>query len=112
MIVIDTPPRVEPGQRPLGWSVRRVATSPAGPTLVAAGLSVLSILLGWRGTDTAAHFFRVGLVERDGFHVWNNYWFGGHHTPGYSVLFPVLAALITATVQMPITAASTGNSTL
>ncbi len=95
MIAIETTPRTEPPeQRSTGWSVRRVAASPAGPTLIAASLSVLSILLGWRGTDTAAHFFRVGLVERDGFHVWNNYWFGGHHTPGYSVLFPALAAVI------------------
>ncbi|HEY5874225.1 MAG TPA: hypothetical protein VIT64_02945, partial [Ilumatobacteraceae bacterium] len=95
MITIETTPQTElPQQRSTGWSVRRIAASPAGPTLLAATLSVLSILLGWRGTDTAAHFFRVGLVERDGFHVWNNYWFGGHHTPGYSLLFPALAAVI------------------
>ena len=63
MITIETTPQTEPPQqRSTGWSVRRIAASPAGPTLLAADLSVLSILLGWRGTDTAAHFFRVGLV--------------------------------------------------
>ncbi|HTH05208.1 MAG TPA: hypothetical protein VL916_05030, partial [Ilumatobacteraceae bacterium] len=70
------------------------ASSAVAAVLVAGGLSVLSVVLGWRGTDTAAHVFRVGLLERDGFHVWNNYWFGGHHTPGYSLLFPVLGSLV------------------
>ncbi|MGE0511648.1 MAG: hypothetical protein AB7Q42_22250, partial [Acidimicrobiia bacterium] len=79
---------------------------PAGPTLLAASLAVLSILLGWRGTDTAAHFFRVGLVKRDGFHVWNNYWFGGHHTPGYSLLFPALGAVIGIWIVAVVSAAS------
>lgn len=60
---------------------------------VAGGAAVLAIALRWRGSDLPAHFFRVGLVERDGFKVWNNYWFGGHHTPGYSLLFPTLGAV-------------------
>jgi hypothetical protein len=71
-----------------------VTSSPLVPAVIATTLALASILLGFRGTDMAAHFFRVGLVERDGFHVWNNYWFGGHHTPGYSVLFPALGASI------------------
>lgn len=64
------------------------------PAAVAGGLALCAIFLRWRGSDLPAHFFRVGLVERDGFTVWNNYWFGGHHTPGYSLLFPVLGALV------------------
>ena len=48
--------------------------------------------LRWRGSDLPAHFFRVALVERDGFEIWNNQWFGGHHTLGYGALFPVLGA--------------------
>jgi hypothetical protein len=63
----------------------------AAPAL-AGGLAIVAVLLRWRGSDLPAHFFRVGLVERDGFEVWNNYWFGGHHTLGYGVLFPVLGA--------------------
>ena len=27
-----------------------------------------------------------------GFEIWNNLWFGGHHTLGYGALFPVLGA--------------------
>jgi hypothetical protein len=59
---------------------------------LATALALVAILLRWRGSDLPAHFFRVGLVERDGFKVWNNFWFGGHHTLGYGVLFPVLGA--------------------
>jgi hypothetical protein len=32
--------------------------------------------------------------EAVGTPVWNNLWYGGHHTPGYSVLFPPVAALL------------------
>src|SRR4051794_3180551 len=64
------------------------------PTLVAGALAVVAIALRWRGGDYPAHFFRVALVERDGFEVWNNQWFGGHHTLGYGALFPVLGAAI------------------
>ncbi len=66
----------------------------AVPLAVAGGLAVVAILLRWRGSDLPAQFFRVGLVERYGFGVWNNYWFAGHHTVGYGVLFPVLGAAV------------------
>ena len=62
------------------------------PAAVAAGLALMAIALRWRGSDLPAHFFRVALLERDGFEIWNNQWFGGHHTLGYGALFPVLGA--------------------
>ena len=65
---------------------------PAG--LVAAAWRWSRSRLRWRGSDLPAHFFRVALVERDGFQIWNNQWFGGHHTLGYGALFPVLGAAI------------------
>ena len=34
------------------------------------------------------------LFEREGFTIWNGHWYAGHHTPGYSILFPPLAALL------------------
>src|SRR5687767_11794053 len=40
----------------------------------------------------AAHVFRSELWEREGFTVWNAHWYGGHHVPGYSLLFPPLGA--------------------
>lgn len=42
----------------------------------------------------AAHTFRAKLFGQEGFTIWNGLWYGGHHTPAYSVLFPPLAWLI------------------
>ena len=71
------------------------ALSPALlPAAVAASLAVLAIVLRWRGSDLPAHFFRVAIVERDGFGVWNNLWYGGHHTLGYGALFPLLGSVV------------------
>ncbi len=42
--------------------------------------------------DLAAQAFRVHLFDADGFALWDNSWYGGHYLPGYSLLFPVLAA--------------------
>ena len=64
------------------------------PAAVATALAVVAIVLRWRGSDLPAHFFRVAIVERDGFEVWNNLWYGGHHTLGYGVLFPLLGSVV------------------
>jgi hypothetical protein len=76
---------------------RAVPPSVVGAGVAAAtavALAVLAAVAGWQGSDWPAHVFRVELVERDGMEVWNNYWYGGHHTLGYGVLFPVLGALV------------------
>ncbi|HEX5983393.1 MAG TPA: hypothetical protein VFY69_04225 [Solirubrobacterales bacterium] len=48
--------------------------------------------------DLAAQLFRVELFSTHGFLAWNNYWYGGHYTLGYSLLFPPLGAAVGATV--------------
>jgi hypothetical protein len=48
--------------------------------------------------DLAAQLFRVELFSSHGFLTWNNYWYGGHYTLGYSLLFPPLGAALGATV--------------
>lgn len=45
--------------------------------------------------DMAAHVFRAKLFGEQGFTIWNGLWYGGHHTPAYSVLFPPLGWLLT-----------------
>src|SRR5207248_3178992 len=40
----------------------------------------------------------------------NNWWYGGHHTPGYSVLFPAASDLLTPQVAAAI--AATGTAAL
>ncbi len=73
-----------------GGTLRRYAE----PGLIAAALGCLYLVLQPSSADHAAQVFRSGLFESEGLSAWNNLWFGGHHTPGYSVLFPFLGSLI------------------
>jgi hypothetical protein len=61
---------------------------------VAAALAVAWALWLPPVRDLAGHLFRTEQYEAAGPHVWNNLWYGGHDTPGYSVLFPPVAALL------------------
>ncbi len=65
----------------------------AGPLLVALALASVYLILAPSSADHAAQQFRAGLFELEGPSTWNNLWFGGHHVPGYSVLFPPLGAV-------------------
>ncbi len=38
--------------------------------------------------------YRTNLFADHGFVLWDSAWYGGHHVPGYSILFPPLAALL------------------
>ena len=49
-----------------------------GAPAVAGGLALLTVVVGWRGTDLAAQVFRADLFRRYGFVLWNSQWFGGH----------------------------------
>ena len=57
-------------------------------------LSVVYLGVAPFSQDHAAQVFRVGLFESDGPAIWNNWWFGGHHLPGYSVLSPAIGSWI------------------
>lgn len=64
------------------------------PALAAALLAALWLLFAPPTPDLAAQVYRSGLFERHGFTLFNAQWYAGHHTPGYSLLFPPLAALL------------------
>ncbi|HEX2071002.1 MAG TPA: hypothetical protein VHF90_05070 [Thermoleophilaceae bacterium] len=64
------------------------------PTLIAAALAAVYLYFKPRSPDLAAHIFRAELFGREGFTVWNGQWYGGHHTPAYSVLSPPLSWLL------------------
>jgi hypothetical protein len=66
----------------------------AEPGLIAAALGIAYLIMQPSSADHAAQVFRSGLFEDEGLSAWNNLWFGGHHTPGYSVLFPLLGSAI------------------
>jgi hypothetical protein len=44
--------------------------------------------------DLAAAVYRAGLFNQTGYAIWDGQWYGGHHMPGYSLLFPPLGALL------------------
>ena len=67
----------------------------AAPVLVAVGLALIYLIWRPRTVDMAAHVFRAELFGEEGFTIWNGQWYGGHHTPAYSVLSPPLAWLLT-----------------
>lgn len=64
------------------------------PWAVAALLAAGYLAVEPPSADLAAHVYRTGLFEREGFTLWNNGWYAGHHVVGYSVLFPPLAGLL------------------
>ena len=72
-------------------AMRRVWVLPAA---VAALLAGLWLLFAPPTPDLAAQVYRAGLFEHHGFALFNAQWFAGHHTLGYSLVFPPLAALL------------------
>jgi len=61
--------------------------------LLAAVLAAIYLIVDPPSADLAAQTYRTWLFEHHGFVVWDNGWYGGHHIPAYSILFPPLAAL-------------------
>ncbi len=66
----------------------------AAPTVLAAVLAVIYLIWAPPSADLAAQELRVWLFDQQGFNPWNGEWFGGHHTTGYSLLFPPLGSLL------------------
>ena len=62
--------------------------------LAATLIAAVWLALHPHTVDMAAHTFRAKLFGQEGFTIWNGLWYGGHHTPAYSVLFPPLAWLL------------------
>ncbi|MGI8879158.1 MAG: hypothetical protein ACR2KJ_01325 [Jatrophihabitans sp.] len=82
------------------------------PSSLAAALTAVSALLvvlvaRW-GPDWPAQQFRAGLAGHASLHVWNDQWYGGHALPGYSVLYPIVSAVLGARVTglLAVTAAA------
>jgi hypothetical protein len=57
-----------------------------------------------RTVDLAAHTFRADLFGEQGFTIWNGQWYGGHHTPAYSILSPPLAWLLSPPLALALAA--------
>ena len=65
-----------------------------GPVLGALALGLAWLIVHPATADLAAQEYRTGLWRREGFAIWDAQWYGGHHEPGYSLLFGPLAALL------------------
>ena len=102
------PARVEPPTPPASPTPPRRWRDVA-PIGLSAVLAAIYVIVSPPTHDLAAHLFRAQLFAQQGFGLWNNDWYGGHHILGYSVLFPALSAALTpqlaAALAAPPTAA-------
>ncbi len=87
----------------------RVDPKRGAPTVVAALFAIAYVIVSPPSLDLAAHLLRAKLFSAEGFGVWNNWWYGGHHVPGYSVLFPPIAAALTPQVAAGLAACASAT---
>jgi hypothetical protein len=80
------------------------------PTAIAAAFALAYVIVSPASLDLAAALFRAKLFQVEGFGLWNNLWYAGHNVPGYSVLFPAVAAVLTP--QLAAAIAITGTALL
>jgi hypothetical protein len=79
----------------------------AAPVVVAGAFALVYVLVSPPSLDLAAHMFRAKLFRAEGFGIWNNWWYAGHHTLSYSVLFPPAAALLSPQLAAALAATAT-----
>ena len=100
-------PALAPPQPAASRSNRNLALKRWAPTLVAAAFAIAYVIIEPPSLDLAAHLLRAKLFRAEGFGIWNNWWYAGHHVPGYSVLFPPIAAVLTPQVAGGLAAVGT-----
>jgi hypothetical protein len=98
-----TPPPAPPAAHRWRWA--RMA-----PVLVAGLFAAAYVIVSPPSRDLAAHLFRAHLFDQEGFGIWDDYWYAGHHILGYSVLFPAVSAALTP--QLAAALAATGTAAL
>ena len=96
LAAVTAPPRPRPREVQQGVRSRLRRIDPWHVAPVAAAIVLAAVYLIWepRTVDLAAHTFRADLFAEEGFTIWNGQWYGGHHTPAYSIISPPLAALL------------------
>jgi hypothetical protein len=90
--VRDLPPAGTWRERINWWHVAPVASSLA--------FAIGYLIWQPRTVDLAAHTFRADLFGEQGFTIWNGLWYGGHHTPAYSIISPPLTWLLTPPIAL------------
>jgi hypothetical protein len=74
--------------------LRRVDPWHVAPIAIAIACAIVYLIWEPRTVDLAAHTFRADLFGEEGFTIWNGQWYGGHHTPAYSIISPPVAWLL------------------
>jgi hypothetical protein len=74
------------------------------PVAIAVLFAIGYLIWQPRTVDLAAHTFRADLFGQQGFTIWNGQWYGGHHTPAYSIISPPLAWLLSPPVALALAA--------
>jgi len=74
------------------------------PVAIAVLIAIGYLIWQPRTVDLAAHTFRADLFGKEGFTIWNGQWYGGHHTPAYSIISPPLAWLLTPPLALALAA--------
>jgi hypothetical protein len=90
-------------------SARAVRIDPrrAAPAVVAGVLGAVYVIVSPPSLDLAAHLLRAQIFRTEGFGIWSNWWYQGHHLPGYSVLFPPAAAALSPQLAAALAATAT-----
>ncbi len=115
LAAVTAPPRTRPPQVPPPSSPRepveaerpwyaRVDWWRVAPVAIAVAFAVVYLIWQPRTVDLAAHTFRANLFGEEGFTIWNGQWYGGHHTPAYSILSPALAWLLSPPLALAVAA--------
>jgi len=82
-------------RRPVVDRFRSALTSASDHAwMVTAVLATVVAFIGIRGGDFPAQDYRVWVFKTHGFLIWDVNWYGGHSDVGYSVLFPVVGAVL------------------
>ena len=79
------------------------------PIAVAVLFAIVYLIWQPRTVDLAAHTFRADLFGEEGFTIWNGQWYGGHHTPAYSIISPPLAWLLGPPLALAIAAVASAS---
>jgi hypothetical protein len=96
LATVTAPPRTRRRELQEGARSRFRRIDPWHVAPIAAAIIFAAVYLIWepRTVDLAAHTFRAELFGEEGFTIWNGQWYGGHHTPAYSIISPPLAWLL------------------